>query len=89
MPVERIPPCWSIRGDLVPTGFGWGRDVVLALDRVATLAPSRLGAPVRRALGAIANPLPATVYVVDSTIRGMRSVNPVSIPRSGTTPVPR
>ena len=88
MPVERIPPCWSIRGDLVPTGFGWGRSVVLALDGVATLAPSRLGAPVRRALGAIANPLPATVYAVDSTIAECDPVPGIN-PALGPTAAPR
>jgi hypothetical protein len=88
MPVERIPPCWSIRGDLVPTGFGWGRSVVLALDGVATLAPSRLGAPVRRALGAIATPLPATVYAVDSTIAECDRVPGIN-PALGSTTGPR
>jgi 4-amino-4-deoxy-L-arabinose transferase-like glycosyltransferase len=67
-PIKHVPPCWSNRGDLVPTGFGWGRIVVRILDSVATSVPSRFGAPVHRALGAIANPLPATVYAVDSTI---------------------
>ena len=88
MPIERIPPCWSSRGDLVPTGFGWGRDVVLALDRVAAIVPARLGAPVRRALGAIANPLPATVYVVDSSIPDCK-VESGTHPAQGSNAVPR
>jgi hypothetical protein len=84
MPVERIPPCWSIRGDLVPTGFGWGRSrrrdsahpVVVRWGRSPTRCPQRFMPSTRRSRNVIRCP----VSIPRSARRPARGEPPTATP---------
>lgn len=63
---KNIPECWSDIGELTPQGMGLSANVVRHLSAVASWLPSNIGQRITARLDAMLNPLPATVFKVDS-----------------------
>jgi hypothetical protein len=65
IPLEKAPGCWTPVQSIVPTGFGLGRSVTLALIDGARMMPNAIGARAIAVLAPIASPAPATLYRID------------------------